>query len=387
MWAYIDESGNTGNRLFDTAQPDFITAALMTKSNFDLVWGPKVAAIAKKVDATVLHAGELGVARLDQIAIELVEMLKKADARFYISRVEKRYIAATKFFDTYFDAGENKAVPWHVYWTRPLRLTMVFKLAAYVVTKEIAETVWNCLTAGSEVTSKKFFLAGAAAALDQVVNIPDPRAREIASEALTWALKHPDEFTTFMPAKINRFSHAPNFVGFKSLLDGLEDLSKKWNRPVREIVHDQQSQFEKTFKLWHELLSKPTLEDQQPVYWPGEDEPIRFGRVAGSRFRISTDDNSPGLQVVDVVIWLFKRLKEGKDIGHNSRWMLDRLLRNAYYNDFSFEGINAQLAPRIVDMMTSEIPEDQAERGRELLDRFELSRRKALREHVDNEER
>ncbi|WFU89872.1 hypothetical protein QA644_27900 (plasmid) [Rhizobium sp. CC1099] len=303
--------------------------------------------------------------------------------RFFVSRVEKRYIAAAKFVDTYFDAGENKAVPWHVYWTRPLRLTMVFKLSAYVITEEIAQIVWNCVTATSEAVSKKYFLEGAAAALARVANIPDERVRVITSEALTWAIAHPGEFSTFMPAKINRYSHAPNFVGFKSLLDGLENQSTKWARPVREIVHDEQSQFEKTLKLWHGLLSKPSLADEPPLYWPGEDAPIRFGRVAGSDFRIATDESSPGLQVVDVVIWLFKRMKEGKDIGNNCGQLLNRLLRNAYYNDFSFDGVNASMAPKIANIMSQEIPSAQSIAGRTLLEKIEASRQKALQEHKD----
>jgi hypothetical protein len=38
MWAYVDESGNTGNRIFDEEQPLFVTAAMATKTNFDLVY-------------------------------------------------------------------------------------------------------------------------------------------------------------------------------------------------------------------------------------------------------------------------------------------------------------------------------------------------------------
>jgi hypothetical protein len=42
MWAYVDESGNTGNRIFDQDQPVFLTAAMATKANFDLVYGHEV---------------------------------------------------------------------------------------------------------------------------------------------------------------------------------------------------------------------------------------------------------------------------------------------------------------------------------------------------------
>ena len=106
MWAYIDETGNTGHRIFDENQPTFISAAMATKTNFDLVYGNAVAAAAKKAGVAALHANELGIGRIEPIARDLREILGAADARFIFSRIEKRYLAATKVYDTYFDQGE-----------------------------------------------------------------------------------------------------------------------------------------------------------------------------------------------------------------------------------------------------------------------------------------
>ncbi len=33
IYAYVDESGNTGKNIFDTDQPDFFTAALVSKGD------------------------------------------------------------------------------------------------------------------------------------------------------------------------------------------------------------------------------------------------------------------------------------------------------------------------------------------------------------------
>jgi hypothetical protein len=44
-----------------------------------------------------------------------------------------------------------------MYWLKPLKLMMTFKLAQSVLNEEIAQTVWDCLTANSEHTSKKHF--------------------------------------------------------------------------------------------------------------------------------------------------------------------------------------------------------------------------------------
>jgi hypothetical protein len=55
MWIYVDESGNTGNRLFDDAQPLFVTAAMMTKTNFDALYNGELKSIAAKMGRTALH--------------------------------------------------------------------------------------------------------------------------------------------------------------------------------------------------------------------------------------------------------------------------------------------------------------------------------------------
>lgn len=129
MFAFADETGNTGANLFDEAQPDFYTGALVTRSNFDVVWGGKLTSICKRAGIDAVHASVLGVARLDTIAEPPLALLKKADARFFISRVEKRYLLATKVFDTFFDSGEIPAASWHLYNIRLLRLTLCFKVA------------------------------------------------------------------------------------------------------------------------------------------------------------------------------------------------------------------------------------------------------------------
>jgi hypothetical protein len=71
MYAFVDETGNTGGNLLDEAQPDFFTAALITKSNFDLVYAADVARIAGTFGGEPLHGKDLGFVKVEQIADEL----------------------------------------------------------------------------------------------------------------------------------------------------------------------------------------------------------------------------------------------------------------------------------------------------------------------------
>ena len=65
LYAYVDETGNTGHNLFDVAQPDFYTAALITKGDFDLAFARPTEAIANKLGVRSLHGKELGLVRLE----------------------------------------------------------------------------------------------------------------------------------------------------------------------------------------------------------------------------------------------------------------------------------------------------------------------------------
>jgi Protein of unknown function (DUF3800) len=99
MFAYVDETGNTGGNLFDPEQPWFITIGLMTKTNFDVLERNLFSAGGANGEID-FHANEAGFEKIEQIALRLLIVAKKRDVRFFISRVEKLYLATTKVVDT-----------------------------------------------------------------------------------------------------------------------------------------------------------------------------------------------------------------------------------------------------------------------------------------------
>jgi hypothetical protein len=382
MWAYIDETGNTGNRIFDPDQPLFITAALVTKANFDLVWSSEISAIAAKAGVKALHANQLGMSKIEEIAPDLLRVVKNADGRFFLSRLEKRYLAAVKVFDTYFDAGENLAVPWSAYWIKTLRLTLVFKIATYLLDEEIAQCVWDSVTTPNDQKSRVAFLNAAQRMLVHVDDIPDARSRQIISDGLHWALQNPEAFPNPSRDKALRFMHAPNFVAFVSLMEGIDDISRRWDRPVREITHDEQLQFKKTLEVWHEAFTHPRLAGAKPLRWPGEPQPIYVGKVIGSHFTMKPENDSAGLQVIDIILWLFKRSLTDKPLGTNCSRLLNRALQRGRYTDFSFEGVGSAGDKMVTDLMAQSVSEDQEIKGREMMEKFEANRLKAMQDYA-----
>ena len=108
LYAFVDETGNTGHNLFDEAQPDFFTAALITKGNFDISFEKRTKAIADRLKVPALHGKDLGVGRIEAVAPDLLDLLQAAKAHFFVSRVEKRYLLASKVFDTLFELRRKR---------------------------------------------------------------------------------------------------------------------------------------------------------------------------------------------------------------------------------------------------------------------------------------
>jgi hypothetical protein len=378
MYAYVDETGNTGNRIFDSNQPLFITAAMMTRGNFDVLRKAGIAAIAKKAGVQALHANELRIGKVEDIAPDLLKLVKVAGARFFLSRLEKRYLAATKVIDTYFDCGENLAVPWQMYSLRKLRLLLTFKVARYVLTEDIAQTVWDCLTAKKEGTSITLFVEGAKAMLGNAHSLPDARSQQVVTEAMQWAIDNPENFSIHTKSKAFRYSHSPNFVAFTSLVKGIDQVSEAWDSPVREIVHDRQMEMETVLRFYHEMVTNAS---EAVVHWPGEGSPLSMRQVPGSALRMGTEETSPGLQVIDVVLWLFKRALTDQDIGPEGARLFQHVSRRGRETDSSFIGVGQQLEMQMQEVMNAQFSEDKQEFSRKLRAKTEQNRQTAMAEY------
>ena len=141
--------------------------------------------------ADEIHAAVLGVGRLENIARDLLKIIRKAGPAFAIARVEKRYVVATKVFDTLFDAFENKAVPWHAYNVPTLRMPLVFKVA-YILDDVAAVAFIDALMDSNDQRAWSKMADFCRLILPRVNDIPDARSREIVTNALEWAAENPE---------------------------------------------------------------------------------------------------------------------------------------------------------------------------------------------------
>ena len=110
MYFYIDESGHTGNNLFDTAQPTLYYGLLSCKLNLDLLAEPYLTQARKMVKVKKIHTAELSINQLNSIAPLILQLQKKYYLVFDYYRVVKADHAVITFFDQVFDHGINPAI-------------------------------------------------------------------------------------------------------------------------------------------------------------------------------------------------------------------------------------------------------------------------------------
>lgn len=377
MFAFVDESGNTGDNLFDEAQPYFSTLAVATRSDFDKLGGRRVGKLCDHLGVPELHGADLGVGRVEEIAPDLLAILRDADARFAISRVEKRYLLATKMFDAIFDSGENLGAAAHIYMIRPLRLILVFKLAAFVP-EYLAREFWAAMMAKNEHVATAGLVKFCGDVLAIIDQMPDKGAAERVRQAMEWAGANPEGIYFHSAGKLMRHGHVPNTVGFGNLLDALESISKRLGSKIRIIRHDQQSQFAAVLNFWHDMFANASPEAVEVMFG----EKFVMQKAYGSKLQMVSSKESFGIQVADVLLWLFSRLSARKEIGPDSWRLMLHVFRRGRQHDFSFDGVERMVIDRFGDMFFKEPPPEKLEEAKALLTEFEEKRQQRMLEYA-----
>ncbi|KAF7772986.1 hypothetical protein PMAN_b0639 [Pseudoalteromonas marina] len=77
MFFHIDESGNTGNNLFDENQPRLSYGLISSVTNVDALCVVEHNAIRDIIDDDLIHANILGIGGLVKIAPLLIKIQKK----------------------------------------------------------------------------------------------------------------------------------------------------------------------------------------------------------------------------------------------------------------------------------------------------------------------
>ena len=374
MYAYIDESGNTGFHLFDPEQPYFLNVAMSSKIDFDTVYQQHVARIAQAAGAPRLHASEMRFEGVESVAEDVIDLVKSSQVKFHFAFVNKSDAAIIKFFDSIFDPGENQAAPPHIYSMRDLRNAMLCKFAALLTLNDV-ELFWSALAKGWTPETEKEAACAIENILRRIETLPDRRSKELIGDTLHWAIENISKFSFWAPTKQLHYSHLPNLFTIPALFSHISRTATEWKCGIDKIIHDQQSQFQGALEELHAFL----VNSGSGRSFEFGDTLIQYPDVHNSQFNMVDSRTSAGLQVVDIVLWTFARSVSNKPLGEKSTALFNYCfsLDNLYF--LSLDWICTELSARLSEIMNHPVNDSKHSETIQLMERVERIRQDRMR--------
>jgi hypothetical protein len=108
------------------------------------------------------------------------------------------------------------------------------------------------------------------------------------------------------------------------------------------------------------------------VEWAGEKYALQM--VPGSQFEVKCDSDCPGIQMADVVLWLYGQFLKAKYIPPGCARIVRLALERGWHDDFSFEGVHSQIMEKWGDVFFGPIEPEKLEAARKMLEGAETRR-------------
>lgn len=318
MYFYVDESGHTGGNLFDSAQPIFYYGLLSSPVDLDVVVRQDFEIIKEVLQVQTVHSKELGADRLEVVADAILCIQAKYELRFDLVRMVKNDHTVITFFDQVFDSGMNEATPWEFYNT-PAKYPLLFEMAK-LFDDELAKLAWLARVDTDDVSSALKLANLCKLLLNRVHLIVNERPRRLIKRSLIWASKNPDRISYNVADLDGAKDISPNMIVFQSILVNIsEQLSG--GKKAQAIIVDRQQEFNDLQRRLYELFYK--IKDDEQLNRP--DMPtLKLNNLPMLPLTVSASEHSLGLQLVDVYLWVARRVTEGRVIGPKLSTLLNK---------------------------------------------------------------
>lgn len=365
-YAYTDESGNSGLKLFDSGQDTFWTGTLVSFADMDTRYRTFHQELLTTVNKPELHGAELGFGGIEKIASRIAWFIREKKLLFIFGRVDKHYLAATKLFDLAFDSGANPAMPPQAYAIQQLRLLCVMHFIQLLGEEDLRE-FWDIF---QKQDSQRF-----GSLLDRILPRVaaagfDHRTEQILTDVLKWGSLNPAEV-------LDPFDEgdSPNFVAFCGLFGHLHTLYEETGDTIGSFVHDEQNQFISIFRTGFDILSRFTGRNHPMAMMSDWREVPSFDCSLQQR----SSSGSFGLQLVDVCLWLIKRVIDKRDKPHgNCAVLLDCLIERSLLSRFDFHDLLRMVKEGTDFVENLPLTDEKLMRGQEILNTIESNRQRRL---------
>ncbi len=375
MFFHVDESGNTGNNLFDAHQRVLSYGLLSSRTNVDARGTGIHREMTSKLGEPALHASPLGIGRLESISEHLLALHKKMEFEFAISVIEKRTYAVCHLFDDVFDQGFNPAVPWAYYWT-PLRFQLIHYLDQ-IVDEDLLRQSWALCT-DRRIEHRYGEVVALLHALADRVDASQlhPRIKEVMGDAFEFGIAHPEKlgFGTRDPLLIS-----PNAVGFQFVFaEVTQQLRRKSVRAASMVAVDYQQQFNaaqrdtyRTQGILVEGLKRASQRERDmvlnhPLYRHLTRDQVLPPRLPSVEPAVMHNAASIGLQITDIYLWIINRVLQEKELPPGLARLASVILKRLRLDGVWMDGIRNRFRafeeqlPAFEDLTPTELAQAQA---------------------------
>jgi Protein of unknown function (DUF3800) len=353
MYFHIDESGNTGNNLFDPNQQQLSYGVLSSKKNVDVLGKPFHLRMLKELGETEIHANELGVRKLTKISELLYKLQIRMKFDFDYFYIVKPDFALVCFFEAVFDQGLNEAVKWDTYWT-PFRYPMILNLSTLFDEALLKESWRLCKhkrihTQKNSIIKLLKALSGRAAK-----SALDDRSKELIRDALNYGIAYPLKLDFGIS---DERMLSPNTIGFQFVVSCMGRRLKKGSRNRKKkkeaanITVDEQTQFNKYQIKTHKMKllvaegmkgANKELRSQylsHPLFNDMQQSDIQSTFTPRQDITIKRSKNSIGLQIVDTYLWIINKLLKGDSLSTELKAVASLFLPRSDTDGISIDGL------------------------------------------------
>ena len=350
MFFFIDESGNTGNNLFDTSQPLLCYGTLSSKLNPDILAKRDHARMVRKLGVTCLHASELGLSRLSQLAPALIRLQKRFEFRFDYWYMHKPTYALSTLFDAIFDYERNRALKWDKD-RAPLALP-VFRNLSLLCDEDVLKKAWS-LRIANDIDRRSGEIAALLKDLHERCRASemDPGTRALFDAALGFGIRSPQALDF---GSSDKKFYAPNAMGFQFVLSAIaRRLREAKRKDAFSIKADRQWEFNSAQASAHDVLKRYSdvlaalgenerrMFVSQPFFEGVDAEDALRIRMPRQGIEFVASESSAGLQIVDIYLWIMRRARSGTVVTGELKDLGRLVSKHACVESISPEGIEA----------------------------------------------
>lgn len=308
MYAYIDESGNSGGNLQDPSQPFFYHMVLL--SNDDLDKEKEFQELLSKHNIQEIH-GSRQKQFIDSYAIDLLTILKKHDIHFLYHCTEKKIFAYIKLFEALFDNEENKSADKQIYKNEDLK----FALLNYFIDTIPPNTAFDFFKSCSlEINEDKASKNFTRICQDIVLCLKKGKNNSINSyiETIIHGALLDTTNLSICSEKDYKHYNLPNLFDWMNVLLRISQYAIKRKLSIDKIIHDEQYHFKKDFDEVYFLCL--LLAKSSTTLSIGNVGTMNYKAlpIDPNSFEFKESSHCYGLQTVDICLYIFSHFGQYK---------------------------------------------------------------------------